>query len=93
MPRDDFARLDRRWREQPLFLPRRRRLPLWSVVIALLALAGGLASTLLDPKQAQGLVAEPGDAFSTSANPSAPPADRTAGSAAAAQARAVSAGR
>jgi hypothetical protein len=42
MPRDEFERLERRWREQPLFLPRRRRLPRWSSVLLVAALAAAL---------------------------------------------------
>lgn len=82
MPRDDFARLERRWREQPLFLPRRRRLPLWPVVVALLVLAGGLGSVLLDSKQMEALIAGLEEAFHADVNPSAAPAGRTAGPAA-----------
>lgn len=43
MPKDDFARLERRWRERPLFGPPRRRRPrlkLAAVLIAVLTLAG-----------------------------------------------------
>ncbi len=63
MPRDDFSQLERRWREQPLFLPRRRRLPLWPLVLALLALAGALGTTLIDPRGWEDLSAGLSDAF------------------------------
>jgi hypothetical protein len=79
MPRDDFASLERRWREQPLFLPRRRRLPLWPLVVALLALAGALGSTALDPRGWNDLTAGIMDAFDARANPAGRPAERTAG--------------
>jgi hypothetical protein len=52
MPRDEFERLERRWREQPLFLPRRRRLPRWPLV--LLAV---LAAVLLGQAPTAGLIA------------------------------------
>jgi hypothetical protein len=79
MPRDDFASLERRWREQPLFLPRRRRLPLWPVAVALLALAVGLGSILLDRKQVAGLIAGLEAAFDANATQPAAPSDSTAG--------------
>jgi hypothetical protein len=42
MPRDEFERLERRWREQPLFLPRRRRLPWWPLALFLAVLVVAL---------------------------------------------------
>lgn len=38
MPRDELDRLEGRWRKQPLFLPRRRRLPRWPIALLLAAL-------------------------------------------------------
>ena len=40
MPKDDFKRLERRWRERPLFLERPSRRPFWMVMFALLLAAG-----------------------------------------------------
>jgi hypothetical protein len=78
MPRDDFAHLERRWREQPLFLPRRRRLPLWPLVLGLVALGGALGTTLIDPRGWEDLSAGLSDAFDARAAQ-----ERTAGPAAA----------
>jgi hypothetical protein len=33
MPRDEFDRLERRWRKRPLFLPRRQRVPRWPLAL------------------------------------------------------------
>jgi hypothetical protein len=85
MPRDDFTSLERRWRERPLFLPRRRRLPLWPAIIALPALAAGLGWALLDRNQVAGLVAGLEATFDANANQSAAPPNSTAGLSAAAE--------
>jgi hypothetical protein len=37
MPRDEFERLERRWRERPLFLERPSRRPLWALVLLMAA--------------------------------------------------------
>ena len=78
MRRDDFARLERRWREQPMFLPRRRRLPRWPLVIALLALAAWLGSALLDRGPLEVLADRFNTAFDADANPGRPAANATA---------------
>jgi hypothetical protein len=46
-----------------MFLPRRRRLRHWPLVIALLAISAVLGATLLDRNQFEGLVAELEGAF------------------------------
>jgi hypothetical protein len=56
MPRDDFERLERRWRERPLFLDRPSRKPLW-LLLALLAAVGLLLGVVaVDPPSAQRVV-------------------------------------
>jgi hypothetical protein len=77
MPRDDFARLERRWRERPLFLPRRRRLPWWALGAVFLVLAVTLTSSLLGRKPMHLLVDSLGGAVNANADPSASPAART----------------
>jgi hypothetical protein len=89
MPRDDFASLERRWREQPLFLSRHRRRPLWPLAVALLALSVALGSILLGQKQAAGLIAGLEAAFDAHATQSAAPSDSAAGLSAAAENRAT----
>jgi hypothetical protein len=68
MPRDEFERLERRWREQPLFLPRRRRLPRWPLVLLVAVLAAALLGQVptaglierLQQALAAGMVVAPG---------------------------------
>ncbi len=79
MPRDDFARLERRWREQPLFLPRRRHLPLWPLVIALLCVAVTLGSMLFDQEQLAGMIAGAEKAFNAHATPATTQSEPVAG--------------
>jgi len=49
MPKDDFERLERRWRARPLFLERRSRKPLWVFVMLLLAVGLLLGFASIDP--------------------------------------------
>jgi hypothetical protein len=80
MPRDDFARLERRWRARPLFLPRRKRLPWWALVTTVLVvLVAALTSSLLGPKPMELLVESLGGAVSAKADPSASPAGGSGG--------------
>lgn len=83
MPRDDFARLERRWQKRPLFLRRRPRAPILPVVVSLLALAGVLVSTLIDPHRVEALIAGVTEALNADAHRSEAAAARTAGPAAA----------
>lgn len=78
MPRDDFARLERRWRQRPMFLPRRRRLWHWPIVIALFALSAAFGATLLDRNQVVGLVVGLEEAFNLGADAPYPKAASTA---------------
>jgi len=91
MPRDDFASLERRWREQPLFLARRRRRrrPRWPLAVALLALSVALGSILLGQKQVAALIAGLEAAFDAHATQSTAPSDSAAGLSAAAKSRAT----
>jgi len=50
MPRDEFERLERRWRKQPLFL--RRRSPRWPLVM----LVAGLAAVFVWQQPTAGLI-------------------------------------
>jgi hypothetical protein len=87
MPRDEFARLERRWRERPLFLPRRRRLARWPLLLALLAGAGTLASALVDRGQLAALALRLEAAFGRDAIADPIPAPPTPTAAATAAAR------
>lgn len=78
MPRDDFARLERRWREQPMFLPRRRRLPIWPLVLTLFAMTAALGATLFDRSQFDGLVTGLEQVFRIDADAPNPKAASTA---------------
>jgi len=49
MPKDDFERLERRWRERPLFLERPSRRPLWVLFALLLAMGMLLGFAAIDP--------------------------------------------
>jgi hypothetical protein len=91
MPRDDFASLERRWREQPLFLARRRRPPRWPLAVALLALSVALGSILLGQKQVAALIAGLEAAFDAHATQSTAPSDSAAGLSASAKNRATDA--
>jgi len=90
MPRDDFARLERRWRERPLFLARRRRLPRWPWRVVLLALAGALSFSLLAPDQREALTAAAWALLDGGAGPGGPAdAQRPTASATAARGRSL----
>jgi hypothetical protein len=90
MPRDDFARLERRWRERPLFLPRRRRLPWWALGAVLVALAATLTLSLLGPRPVERLVDSLGGAVNANAGPSTPPTGGSSAPATTADARLAS---
>jgi len=49
MPKDDFERLERRWRERPLFLERPSRKPFWVLLVLLLAVGLLLGFAAIDP--------------------------------------------
>lgn len=49
MPRDEFERLERRWRERPLFLERPSDKPRWLLVAVLLALGLLLGMAAIEP--------------------------------------------
>jgi hypothetical protein len=89
MPRDDFTRLERRWRKRPLFLPRRRHLPISPGLVLLVALGGVLASALFGVKPLADLTAAVRQAFNASASPFATQEDKAPSSAATAEARQV----
>jgi hypothetical protein len=48
--KDEFAELERRWRTQPLFLPKRSRKPLWTS-IGLTVVLGVLAGAVVFEEQ------------------------------------------
>jgi len=55
MPKDDFERLERRWRKRPLFLKRRSHKPVWVLVMLLLAVGLLLGFAAIDPTSPDGL--------------------------------------
>lgn len=56
MPKDDFERLERRWRNRPLFLERRSRTPVWVFLMLLLAVGLLLGFAAIDPPGSDGLI-------------------------------------
>jgi hypothetical protein len=49
VPKDEFERLERQWRERPLFLERPRRAPVWAFAVLLVGIAVFLAYAALGP--------------------------------------------
>jgi hypothetical protein len=72
MPRDEFERLERRWREQPLFLDRPSRKPLWLLFALLVAVGSLLGAAAVDPPSVKRLVRD------LTTSPPGSPSEKTA---------------
>jgi hypothetical protein len=57
VPKDEFERLERRWRERPLFLEEPRRSPVWTLALLLLCLGVFLGFAAVGPSGLDRLVA------------------------------------
>jgi hypothetical protein len=58
MPKDEFERLERRWRERPLFLDPPRRGPRWLLLLLLLLVGAFLGLAAIGPGPAERFIGE-----------------------------------